>query len=103
MARRSRDWEEGLAKDLKRTIKARKEFFLALLDEGYEWRAALDKIVKLVGVKEYCEFVGDIKPSNLLNQLNSDSNITIETLERLTKPLGIELTFRDKSKDKKVA
>ena len=103
MARRSRDWEEGLAKDLKRTVKARKEFFLALLEEGYEWREALDKIVKLVGVKEYCEFVGDIKPSNLLNQLNSDSNITIETLERLTKPLGIELTFRDKSKDKNVA
>jgi len=103
MARRSRDWEEGLAKDLKRTIKARKEFFLALLKEGYEWREALGKIVKLVGVKEYCEFVGDIKPSNLLNQLNSDSNITIETLERLTKPLGIEITFKDKSKDKNVA
>ena len=102
MARRSRDWEEGLAKDLKRTVKARKEFFLALLDEGYEWKEVLDKIVKLVGVKEYCEFVGDIKPSNLLNQLNLDSNITIETLERLTKPLGVELTFRDKSKDKNI-
>ena len=103
MARRSRDWEEGLARDLKKTVKARKEFFLALLDEGYDWKDALNKIVKLVGVKEYCDIVGDIKPSNLLNQLKPESNLTLETLERLTSPLGIELTFRDKSNKQRVA
>jgi len=103
MARRSRDWEEGLAKDLRKTVKARKDFFLALLEEGYDWREALTKIIKLIGVKEYCELIGDIQPSNLLNQLKPDFNITLDTLERLTNPLKIELTFQDKGKNKRVA
>ncbi len=96
MARRHKDWEEGLAEDLKQSKENRKEFFLALLEEGYSWREAINKIVKLIGVNEYVELIGDMKASNLLNQLKEDSNITIRTLDKITKPLGIELTFRDR-------
>lgn len=95
MARRYKDWEEGLAKDLKQSKENRKEFFLALLEEGYSWREAINKIVKIIGVNEYVELIGDMKASNLLNQLKEDSNITIRTLDKITKPLGIELTFKD--------
>ena len=95
MARRYKDWEEGLSEDLKQSIDNRKEFFLALLEEGYSWREAINKIVKVIGVNEYVELIGDMKASNLLNQLQEESNITIKTLDKITKPLGIELTFKD--------
>ena len=48
MARRCKDWEEGLASDLLESTENRKEFFLALLEEGYTWREAINKIVKLI-------------------------------------------------------
>lgn len=94
MARRSRDWEEGLSKDLQKSIKARREFFLALIDEGYGWREALLKTIKIIGVNEYVQLVGEMRSSNLLNQLKANSNITLETLTKVTRPLGIELTFK---------
>ena len=96
MARRAKDWEESLSIDLRDSSEARKQFFLALLDEGYEWREALNKIIKLIGVNEYAELIGDMKASNLLNQLKADSNITLNTLDRMTYPLDIEITFKDK-------
>jgi DNA-binding phage protein len=96
MARRSKDWEEDLSIDLRASVEARKFFYLGLLEEKYDWREALLKIIKLIGVNEYAEMVGDIKPSNLLNQLRPESNPTLNTLIKLTKPLGIELTFKDK-------
>ena len=79
------------------TSNARKYFFLALLVEGYHWREALNKTIKIVGVNEYAQMVGEIKPSNLLNQLKPTANITVNTLNRVTKPLGIIMTFKDKS------
>ena len=95
MARRYKDWEEGLSEDLRQSIDNRREFFLGLLEEGYSWREAINKIVKVIGVNEYTELIGNMKASNLLNQLKAESNITIRTLDRITKPLGIELTFKD--------
>lgn len=94
MARRSRDWEEGLSKELQKNSKARREFFLALIEDGYCWREALLKTIKIIGVNEYAQLVGDIRSSNLLNQLKADSNITLETLSKVTRPLNIELTFK---------
>lgn len=94
MARRSRDWEEGLSKDLQKSIKARREFFLTLIDEGSGWREALLKTIKIIGVNEYVQLVGEMRSSNLLNQLKADSNMTLETLTKVTRPLGIELTFK---------
>jgi DNA-binding phage protein len=95
MARRYKDWEQGLSDDLKQSVENRKEFFLALLEENYSWREAINKIIKVIGVNEYAELIGDMKASNLLNQLKEESNITIKTLYRITKPLGIELTFKE--------
>ena len=94
MARRSKDWEESLSVELLQSIDYRKEFFLALLEEGYSWREAINHIVRLIGVNEYVELVGDIKASNLLNQLKENSNMTLKTLMKITEPLGIEITFK---------
>lgn len=99
MARRAKDWEENLSIDLRSSIEARKYFYLGLIEEKYDWREALLKIIKLIGVNEYAEMVGDIKPSNLLNQLKAESNPTLNTLIKITRPLGIELTFKDKLED----
>lgn len=95
MARRSKDWEESLSLELLQSIDYRKEFFLALLEEGYSWREAINHIVGLIGVNEYVELVGDIKASNLLNQLKENSNMTLKTLAKITEPLGIEMTFKE--------
>lgn len=99
MARRAKDWEENLSIDLRSSIEARKYFYLGLLEEKYDWREALLKIIKLIGVNEYAEMVGDMKPSNLLNQLKAESNPTLNTLVKIIRPLGIELTFKDKLED----
>lgn len=94
MARRSRDWEEGLSKDLQEDPEARKYFFLGLIEEGYEWREALTKLISIMGVNEYAALTDGMKASNLLNQLKPESNITLATLMKMTKPLGIEMTFK---------
>jgi hypothetical protein len=99
MARRSKDWEATLACDLQGSKEARKQFFLALLEEGYDWREALTKIIKLIGVNEYAMLIGDIKPSNLLNQLKLNANITLATLDKITRPLDIKMTFKDRISD----
>lgn len=96
MARRSRDWEEGLSKDLQKDGEARKHFFLGLIDEGYDWREALSKLIKIIGVNEYAALTDGMKASNLLNQLKPEANITLSTLIKITSPLGIEMTFKDK-------
>lgn len=96
VARRSRDWEESLSKDLQQDQDARKLFFLALIDEGYDWREALSKLIKIIGVNEYAALTDGMKASNLLNQLKPEANITLNTLVKITNPLGIEMTFRDK-------
>lgn len=96
MARRSRDWEEGLSLDLQNSEEARKYFFLGLIEEGLDWREALLKIIKIVGVNEYSAMTDGMKASNLLNQLKPDANITLNTLMKITAPLGIELTFKEK-------
>lgn len=95
MARRSRDWEEELSKDLQDDPQARKHFFLGLIEEGYDWREALVKLIKVMGVNEYASLTDGMKASNLLNQLKPEANITLTTLYKITYPLGIEMTFRD--------
>ena len=70
-----------------------------LIEEGVDWRKALNKTIKIIGVNEYALLVEDMKPSNLLNQLRPEANITLNTLSRITRPLGIEMTFRDELDD----
>ncbi len=53
MARRSRDWNEGLAQDLRDQEFAR-EFLMAAMDEGVPIQVALGKVIRAMGVKEFC-------------------------------------------------
>ncbi len=91
MPRRSRDWNEGLAKDLKDREFAR-EFVLAALDEGLSLQEVLKKVVLATGLKEFSKKV-KIPSSNILRILNPKHNPTVESVNRLLKPLGLKLTL----------
>jgi len=92
MPKRSVDWKEGLSKELLASKKNRRVYFLALLEEGFSWREALEHIVKVIGVKEYSN-LSEFKAPNLINQLKPEKDIRLSTLEKMISPLGVELTF----------
>lgn len=52
MARRSKDWNEGLAEDLKNPEFAKK-IMLSAIEEGIPIQAALGKAIRAYGVKEF--------------------------------------------------
>ncbi len=64
MARRSRDWNEGLAQDLRDAEFAR-EFLLAAMDEGLPIQIALGKVIRAMGVKEFAGKVRMASPNVL--------------------------------------
>ncbi len=90
MARRSRDWNVGLAEDLRSPTFARK-FLLAAIDEGVPIQAALGKVVRAMGVKEFAAKVRMASP-NVLRAINPRHNPTQETLNRLLKPFRLKLS-----------
>jgi DNA-binding phage protein len=89
MTRRSKDWNEGLAKDLQNPEFAR-EFLTAAVEEGVPLQVALAKVVRATGVKEFSETVGMSSP-NVLRAISPKHNPTQETLERLLKPFGLRI------------
>jgi putative addiction module killer protein len=91
MARRSRDWNVGLAHDLRNQAFAR-EFLLAAIDEGVPLQVALAKVVRAMGVKEFAAKVRMASP-NLLRTLNPRHNPTQDTLSRLLKPFRLKLSL----------
>jgi len=91
MARRSRDWNVGLAKDLRDPEFAR-EFLLAAIDEGVPLQVAVAKVVRPTGVKEFATKVRMTSP-NLLRALNPRHNPTQDTLNRLLKPFRLKLSL----------
>ena len=91
MARRSKDWNEGLAMDLQDPSFAR-EFLLAAIDEGVSLQAALGKVIRAMGVKEFSALTGLASP-NILRAVSARHNPTQETLNRLLKPLGLKLSL----------
>lgn len=103
MAKRSVDWNEGLAKDLQDLNFAR-EFLLASLEEGISVQVALGKVIRAMGVKEFSKRTKIASP-NILRAINSKHNPTQETLNRLLKPFGLMLTVApiEKSTSKKSA
>jgi DNA-binding phage protein len=90
MTKRSRDWNESLSKDLRDPEFAR-EFILASLDEGLELQVVLAKVVRAFGVKEFAKKIKMASP-NLLRAIDPKHNPTQDTLNRLLKPLGLQLT-----------
>ena len=91
MARRSRDWNAGLAQDLQQQDFAR-EFLLAAMEEGLPLQVALGKIVRATGVKEFAAKVRMASP-NVLRAIDRRSNPTQRTLNRLLRPFNLRLTL----------
>src|SRR5438876_7147762 len=92
MARRSKDWNEGLAKDLRNPDFARGFLIHAIDDEGISVQQALGKVIRLMGVHEFAARIGMAAP-NLLRSINPRHNPTLETLNRLLLPFGLRLTL----------
>lgn len=91
MARRSRDWNTGLARDLRNPEFAR-EFLLAAIDEGVPVQHALRKAIRAMGVKEFAAKIRMASP-NLLRAINPRHNPTQATLNRLLKPFQLRLSL----------
>jgi|SRR5579871_2742639 len=87
MTRRTRDWDEGLAEDLKDPAFAR-ELLLAAVEEEISLQEALAKVIKCYGIKEFAKRI-NMPSSNLSRALDQRHNPTQETLNRLLKPFGL--------------
>jgi DNA-binding phage protein len=91
MARRSKDWNIGLAQDLRDPQFAR-DFLLASIEEGVSIQVALGKVIRAIGIKEFSARVGIASP-NILRAINARHNPTQETLNRLLKPFKLKLSL----------
>lgn len=91
MARRSRDWNEGLARDLRDATFAR-EFLLATVEEGIPLQRALAKVIRAMGVKEFAAKVG-MAPPNVQRAIHASHNPTQATLNHLLRPFGLKLSL----------
>jgi DNA-binding phage protein len=91
MARRSKDWNVGLAQDLRDPNFAR-EFLLAAIEEGVSIQIALGKVIRAIGIKEFSARIGIASP-NILRAINARHNPTQETLNRLLKPFKLKLSL----------
>jgi probable addiction module antidote protein len=99
MARRTKDWNEGLSRDLKNPEFA-KEFLLAAIEEGISLQHALGKVIKATGVKEFAAKIGMASP-NLLRAINPRHNPTQATINRLLNPFGLKLSLAPIIKSKR--
>jgi len=91
MARRSEDWNLGLARDLQDPKFAR-EFLLGAVEEGIPVQVALGKVIRAMGVKEFAAKVRMASP-NVLRAINPRHNPTQDTLNRLLRPFRLRLTL----------
>ena len=91
MARRSEDWNVGLAQDLRDRVFAR-EFLLAAVGESVPVQVALGKVIRAMGVKEFAAKVRMASP-NVLRAINPRHNPTQDTLNRLLRPFKLRLTL----------
>ena len=91
MARRAKDWNEGLAKDLTNPEFAR-EFLLAAVEEGVSLQQALGKVIRHMGIKEFAGKISMESP-NLLRAINPRHNPTQSTINRLLSPFGLKLSL----------
>ena len=91
MARRSKDWNVGLAQDLRDPNFAR-EFLLAAIEEGVSIQIALGKVIRAIGIKEFSARIKIASP-NILRAINPRHNPTQETLNRLLKPFRLKLSL----------
>jgi DNA-binding phage protein len=93
MARRSKDWNEGLARDL-RNVEFAREFIVAGIEEGISLQAILSKVVRAYGVREFSKKIRMASP-NVLRALSPRHNPTQQTLDRLLRPFGLRLSVKE--------
>ncbi len=91
MARRSKDWNVGLAQDLREPRFAR-EFLLAAIEEGVSIQIALGKVIRAIGIKEFSAKIGIASP-NILRAIHPRHNPTQDTLNRMLKPFKLKLSL----------
>jgi len=91
VARRSKDWNVGLAQDLRDPEFAR-EFLLAAIEEGVSIQIALGRVIRAIGIKEFSARIKIASP-NLVRAINPRHNPTQETLNRLLKPFRLKLSL----------
>ena len=91
MARRGRDWNAGLAQDLRDPEFAR-DCLLVAMDEGVPIQTALRKVIRAMGVKEFAEQAQMAGP-NVLRAIHPQHNPTQATLNRLLKPLRLRFSL----------
>ena len=89
MARRTKDWNAGLARDLRDRSFAR-AFLLASLEEGVPLQVALAKVIRAAGVKEFAARVGIASP-NVLRAISPRHTPSHATINRLLRPFGLRL------------
>jgi probable addiction module antidote protein len=99
MARCTKDWNKGLAEDLRNPEFAR-EFLLAAIEEGIPLQHAIGKVVRATGVKEFGAKVGMESP-NLLRAIHPRHNPTQATINRILSPLGLKLSLAPIQKSKR--
>jgi probable addiction module antidote protein len=99
MARRTKDWNKGLAEDLRNREFAR-EFLMAAIEEGIPLQHAFGKVVRATGVKEFAEQIGMESP-NLLRAINPRHNPTQATIDRILTPFGLRLSLAPIQKSKR--
>jgi len=99
MAKRSTDWNEGLAEDLRDPEFAR-EFLLAAVEEGIAVQKALGKTIRAMGVKEYAAMTGIASP-NVLRAIRAGHNPTQATLDRMLRPFDLKLSVAPIERDKR--
>lgn len=91
MAHRSRDWNKGLAQEL-RDQELVREFLLAAMDEGVPIQGALGKVIRAIGVKEFAAKAKMAGP-NVLRAINPRHDPTQDTMNRLLKPCRLKLNL----------
>lgn len=91
MARRSKNWNVGLADDL-RDLDFARECLLAAIDEGVSVQRALSKVIRAMGVQEFGALVRMAGP-NVLRAIHPQHNPTQETLNRLLRPFRLRLSL----------
>jgi len=103
MARRSRDWNAGLAEDL-RDLEFAREFLLAAIEDGVPLQRALGKVIRAIGVKEFSSKIRMASP-NVLRAVNPRHRPRPETLDRLLRPfrLKVNITVVEESRRRRVA
>jgi DNA-binding phage protein len=91
MTKRSNDWNEGLARDLRDPAFAR-EFLVAAVDEGVPLQHALGKVIRAKGATEFALQV-DMSSANILRAINPARNPSHQTLNRLLQPFGFRIAL----------